>query len=55
LTSARSAGHSCVPFAPIFTELGWLQHKVSHDAEVGPALDFAMRQFCLNVGFVFRN
>jgi hypothetical protein len=47
-----------VHFTPkfgLFTELGWLQHKVSHDAEVGPALDFAMRQFCLNVGFVFRN
>lgn len=39
----------------MFTELGWLQHKFAHDGEVGPDLDFALRQFCLNIGLVVRN
>jgi hypothetical protein len=47
-----------VHFTPkigMFTELGWLQHKVAHDGEVGPDLDFALRQFCLNIGLIVRN
>lgn len=39
----------------MFAELGWLQHKFAHDGEVGPDLDFALRQFCLNIGLVVRN
>jgi hypothetical protein len=47
-----------VHFTPkfgVFAEAGWLQHKLAHGADVGPALDFALRQFCLNVGLVLRD
>lgn len=39
----------------MFGELGWMQHKVAHDGEAGPDLDYALRQFLMNIGFVFRN
>jgi hypothetical protein len=38
-----------------FAEGGWLQHKIEHSAEVGPDLDFALRQWCLNLGIVVKN
>lgn len=47
-----------VHFTPkfgLFTEAGFLQHKLSHSAEIGPDLDFALRQWCLNLGIVVKN
>lgn len=47
-----------VHFTPklgLFAELGWLQHKVSHKAEIGQDLDLRLTQWCFNVGFVTRN
>ena len=39
----------------LFAEVGWLQHKFSHDGEVGPDYDFTLQQACLNLGIVLRN
>jgi hypothetical protein len=39
----------------LFAEAGYLQHKMSHTAELGPDLDFALRQWCLNLGIVVKN
>lgn len=47
-----------VHFSPkfgLFAELGWLQHRISHDAEPGSDLDFRLAQWNLNLGFVFKN
>jgi hypothetical protein len=47
-----------VHFTPkfgLFAEGGWLQHKLSHSAEVGQDLDFELRQWCLNLGIVVKN
>jgi hypothetical protein len=47
-----------VHFTPkfgLFSEAGYLQHKLSHSAELGPDLDFALRQWCLNLGIVVKN
>jgi hypothetical protein len=47
-----------VHFTPkfgLFSEAGYLQHKLSHAAELGPDLDFALRQWCLNLGIVVKN
>jgi hypothetical protein len=38
-----------------FAEGGWMQHKIEHSAEVGSDLDFALRQWCLNLGIVVKN
>ncbi len=38
----------------MFGEVGWMQHKAEHQAEVGADLDFRLRQFCLNLGIVMR-
>jgi hypothetical protein len=43
-----------VHFTPnfgLFTELGWIQHKISH----GQNVDFRLSQWELNLGFVFRD
>jgi len=43
-----------VQFTPklgVFTELGWLQHKVTHEAE--PSLYLRLAQWVWNVGLVF--
>lgn len=39
----------------LFAEAGWQQHKLTHSAEVGADLDFALRQWCLNLGIVIKN
>lgn len=39
----------------VFAELGWQQHRMAHDRDVGPDLDFALKQTLLNLGFVVRN
>lgn len=39
----------------VFVEGGWLQHKMSHAGDVGPDLDFALRQWCLNLGLIVKN
>jgi len=39
----------------LFVELGWQQHRMSHDRDVGPDLDFALKQTLLNLGFIVRN
>jgi hypothetical protein len=47
-----------VHFTPkfgLFAEGGWLQHKLSHSAEVGQDLDVELQQWCLNLGIVVRN
>jgi hypothetical protein len=47
-----------VHFTPkfgLFSEAGYLQHKLSHSAELGPDLDFALRQWCLNLGIVVKS
>jgi hypothetical protein len=47
-----------VHFTPklgLFAEGGWLQHELSHSAEVGQDLDFELRQWCLNLGIVVKN
>jgi len=47
-----------VHFTPrfgLFAELGWLQHKISHGADVGQDLDFRLTQWNLNVGFALKN
>ena len=47
-----------VHFTPkfgLFAELGWLQHKISHEAELGQDRDFRLAQWNFNVGFAFRN
>lgn len=47
-----------VHFTPkfgLFAEGGWLQHKLSHSAEVGQDLDFELQQWCLNLGIVVKN
>lgn len=37
-----------------FTELGWLQHKSSHDFSAGSgSVDFTLGQGVMNVGFIF--
>jgi hypothetical protein len=48
-------GGGAVHFTPkfgLFAELGWIQHKVTHDAE--PNLYLRLAQWTLNIGFVFR-
>jgi len=48
-------GGGAVHFTPklgLFAELGWQQHKVTHDAE--PNFYVRLAQWKLNVGFVFR-
>ena len=45
-----------VHFTPkigLFTEVGWVQHKATHDSE--PNLYLHLSQWVLNVGFVFRD
>lgn len=38
----------------LFTEIGWLQHRMSHDQHTGPgSVDFVLRQGNFNIGFVF--
>jgi hypothetical protein len=38
----------------MFTEVGWLQHRMSHDQQKGPgSVDFALHQGNFNIGFVF--
>jgi hypothetical protein len=47
-----------VHFSPkfgLFGEFGWLQHRMSHSAEVGQDVDFELQQGCFNVGIVVRN
>ena len=39
----------------LFGEVGWLQHRFSHSAEVGQDYDFKLQQWCLNLGIVVRN
>jgi len=39
----------------VFAELGWQQHRLTHDRDVGPDLDFELRQTLVNVGLVVRN
>jgi hypothetical protein len=40
----------------MFTELGWLQHRMSHDRNLGPgSVDFRLAQGNFNIGFVFSN
>jgi hypothetical protein len=44
-----------VHFSPnfgLFSEVGWMQHKVTHSAE--PNVYLRLAQWVLNVGFVFR-
>jgi hypothetical protein len=38
-----------------FAEVAWLQHKMSHEPEVGPDLDFELQQWCLNLGIAIKN
>jgi hypothetical protein len=48
-----------VHFTPrfgMFTEIGWLQHKMSHDARSGAvtgSADFTLSQGIFNIGFIF--
>ena len=47
-----------IHFSPkfgLFAELGWMQHRMSHDAETGSDLDFRLGQWNTNLGFVFKN
>jgi hypothetical protein len=40
----------------MFTELGWLQHRMNHDRNVGQgSVDFLLAQGNFNIGFVFSN
>jgi hypothetical protein len=39
----------------LFAEVGWLQHKISHDSTTGNDLDFRLTQWTFNIGFVLRN
>lgn len=39
----------------LFAETGWLQHKLTHTADVGPDLDFVLQKWCVNVGLAVRN
>jgi hypothetical protein len=48
-------GGGAVHFTPklgLFAEIGWIQHKVTHDAE--PNFYVRLAQWNLNLGFVFR-
>jgi hypothetical protein len=46
-----------VHFTPrfgMFSEIGWLQHKMSHDGRDGsPSADFTLSQGIFNIGFIF--
>ena len=50
---------AAVHFTPrfgMFTEMGWLQHKMSHDAGSGAntgSADFTLSQGIFNIGFIF--
>ncbi|HVW27223.1 MAG TPA: hypothetical protein VHC69_17775 [Polyangiaceae bacterium] len=50
---------AAVHFTPrfgMFTEIGWLQHKMSHDASSGAtsgSADFRLSQGVFNIGFIF--
>ncbi|MET0592184.1 MAG: hypothetical protein ABW133_05765 [Polyangiaceae bacterium] len=47
-------GGAAVHFTPkigLYTEIGWTQHKFTHDAE--PSVAVRLSQWVLNVGFVF--
>jgi hypothetical protein len=40
----------------MFAEIGWLQHKMSHELDVGSGdVDFRLSQGNFNIGFVFGN
>jgi hypothetical protein len=40
----------------MFAEIGWMQHKMSHDVDAGSGdVDFRLSQGVFNIGFVFGN
>lgn len=39
----------------LFTEIGWMQHKLAHEVEGAADLDFKLQQTCLNLGIIVRN
>jgi hypothetical protein len=40
------------PKLGVFTEFGWMMHKITHDAE--PTVYLRLSQWVWNVGFAFR-